>query len=89
MSISSTASKALLPRHGAEAECALCPWKVYSTETDKFGSYRVIVKEKGKGTITVTIDTTSVSAGMFSYDKATRYDWVLDTKDGELFLRRK
>ena len=63
--------------------------KVYSTETDKFGSYRVIVKEKGKGTITVTIDTTSVSAGMFSYDKATRYDWVLDTKDGELFLRRK
>ena len=34
MFMSSTASSALLPRHGATAECALSPWKVYSTETN-------------------------------------------------------
>ena len=33
MFISSTASSALRPRHGAPAACALSPLKVYSTET--------------------------------------------------------
>ena len=33
MSISSTASSALRPRHGAPAACALWPVNVYSTDT--------------------------------------------------------
>ena len=33
MFISSTASSAVRPRHGAPAACALSPLKVYSTDT--------------------------------------------------------
>jgi hypothetical protein len=62
---------------------------VYSTETDKFGSYRVFVKEKGKCTLTLHVRDQSPSVGLFSYDKSTRYDWVLETKDGKLSLRRR
>ena len=61
----------------------------YSTETDKFGSYRVFVKEKGKCTLTLHVRDQSPSVGLFSYDKSTRYDWILETKDGKLSLRRR
>jgi hypothetical protein len=63
--------------------------KSYSAETDKFGSYRIIVKEKGKCTLTVHVQDQSPSADLFSYDKSTRYDWILGAKDGKLILRRK
>ena len=63
--------------------------KVYAAETDKFGSYRVIVKEKGKCTITVRVNEETASSADFSYDKATRYDWILQTTDGKLSLQRK
>lgn len=63
--------------------------KAYAAETDRFGSYRVHVKEKGKGTITVRMNQDTVSAALYSYDKATRYDWILQTTDGALSLRRK
>lgn len=62
---------------------------VYPTETDKFGSYRVFVKEKGKCTLTLYVRDQSPSVGLFSYDKSTRYDWILETKNGKLSLRRK
>lgn len=63
--------------------------KVYAGETDKFGSYRIVVKEKGKGTLTVHHGGQSPSLGLFSYDKSTRYDWILVTKDSTLSIRRK
>jgi hypothetical protein len=63
--------------------------KSITVETDKFGSYRLVVKEKGKGTITVHIRDQSPSVEFFSYDKSTRYDWILESKDGKLILRRK
>jgi hypothetical protein len=63
--------------------------KLYTAETDKFGSYRVPVKEKGKCTITIHVTQGEASAGLYAYDKATRYDWVLQVTDGELSLRRK
>jgi len=63
--------------------------KVYKAETDKFGSYRLIVTEKGKCTITVRVNEDSASAALVSYDKATRYDWILQTTDGKLSLQRK
>jgi hypothetical protein len=63
--------------------------KTYAGETNKFGAYRLFVKEKGKCTLTVAIDGQSVSADLFSYDKSTRYDWILETPNGKLQLRRK
>lgn len=63
--------------------------KSYATETDKFGAYRVFVKEKGKCTITVKSGEDAPSAELFSYDKSTRYDWVLESKEGKPTLRRK
>jgi hypothetical protein len=63
--------------------------KVYTTGTDKFGSYRIVVKEKGRCTLTVHVNEQSPSSNLFSYDKSTRYDWILETKDGKLSLRRK
>jgi hypothetical protein len=62
---------------------------VYPTETDKFGAYRVFVKEKGKCTFTVHVRDQSPSVGLFSYDNSTRYDWILETKEGKLSLRRR
>jgi len=63
--------------------------KTYQAETDKFGSYRVIVKESGKCTLTVHYKDQSPVFQIVSYDKARRYDLVLETKDGTYFLRRK
>lgn len=63
--------------------------KSYAAETDKFGSYRIIVKEKGKCTLTIRLRDQSPSVELFSYDRSTRYDWILETKDGKLSLRRK
>jgi hypothetical protein len=62
---------------------------VYAAETDKFGSYRIYVKEKGKCTLTVRTRDQAPVIDLYSYDKSTRYDWVLETKDGKLSLRRK
>lgn len=62
---------------------------VYPGETDKFGAYRVFVKDKGKCTFTLHVRDQSPTIGLVSYDKSTRYDWILETKDGKLSLRRK
>jgi hypothetical protein len=61
----------------------------YPGETDKFGSYRVYVKGKGKCTLTLHVRDQSPTVGLVSYDNSTRYDWTLETKDGKLSLRRK
>lgn len=63
--------------------------KVYNGETDKFGSYRVFVKEKGKCTLIVHVKEQLPSAELVSYGKSSRYDWILETKEGKLSLRRK
>ena len=61
----------------------------YQTETDKFGGYRIFVKEKGKCALTLHVAEQAPSAELISYDKSTRYDWLLETADGKLSLRRK
>ena len=63
--------------------------KVYEGVTDKIGSYRIVVKEKGKGKLTIHLSGQSPSSGIVSYDRSTRYDWVVETTDGKLSLRRK
>lgn len=65
------------------------PDTVYAAATDKFGSYRMFVKAQGKCVLTVHLSGQSPTAELFSYNKSTRYDWVLETKDGKLSLRRK
>jgi hypothetical protein len=61
----------------------------YTGETDKFGTYHVFAKEKGKCTLTVYYKDQKPSASIFSYEKATRYDWTVETEDGKLTLKRK
>jgi hypothetical protein len=73
---------------GVKVEVAVSG-KVYAGEIDKFGSYRVVVKEKGKCIFTVRVGDQSPSVELVSYDKSTRYDWILETKDGKPSLRRK
>jgi hypothetical protein len=73
---------------GVKVEIAVSG-KAYTAETDKFGSYRIVMKEKGKCTLTVHLRDQSPSVDLFSYDRSTRYDWILQTKDGKLSLRRK
>jgi hypothetical protein len=62
---------------------------LYAAETDKFGAYRVFVEDKGKCILTVYYKEQEPKASIFSYEKATRYDWVLETVEGKLVLKRK
>jgi hypothetical protein len=59
------------------------------TTTDKFGSYKILVKEEGKCVLTVTYEKSALELPVFSNKEATRYDLVIETKDGKRALRRK
>ena len=65
------------------------PAKTYVAATDAFGSYRLFVTEKGKCTLKVYYKDTTASFNLYSYDKSTRYDLSIETKDGKYFLKRK
>ena len=73
---------------GVKIEVAVAG-NTYTGETDKFGTYHVYAKEKGKCTLTVLYRDQRPSASIFSYERATRYDWVVETVDGKLTLKRK
>jgi len=61
-----------------------------STMTDKFGSYKLNVKDDGRCLLTVIYDKQPVELTVFSYKEATRYDLILErSKEGKLTLRRK
>jgi hypothetical protein len=60
-----------------------------STATDKFGAYKLMVKEPGKCVLTIVYEKQTATLDVFSYKEATRYDLVLEKKDGALSLRRK
>jgi hypothetical protein len=62
---------------------------VYKGETDKFGGYRLFVREKGKVTLKVTYKGQPASFEVASFDKATRYDLLLEPVNGKYTLRRK
>jgi len=57
--------------------------------TDKFGSYKLMVKEEGKSVLTVLYDGKPLDLQVFSNKEATRYDLVVEKKDGKLTIRRK
>ena len=60
-----------------------------TTVTDKFGSYKLNVKAEGKCILTVVYEKQPVELTVFSYKEATRYDLILEKKDGKPSLRRK
>ena len=63
--------------------------KSFTGETDKFGTYHVFAADKGKGTLTAYYKDNKPSADIFSYEKAMRYDWTVETVDGKPALKRK
>ena len=65
------------------------PPRADSTSTDKFGSYKLAVKEKGKCQLKVTYEKQALVLEVFSYGEPTRYDLVVEKKDGKLSIRRK
>ena len=60
-----------------------------STTTDKFGSFKLMVKGEGKCTLTIVHEKQPVELAIFSNKEAMRYDLVLEKKDGKPSLRRK
>jgi hypothetical protein len=62
---------------------------VDSTVTDKFGSYKLTVKQEGKCILTLVYEKQALALEVFSYKDATRYDLILERKDATLSLRRK
>ncbi len=65
------------------------PKKTYTAETDAYGSYRLYIAEKGKYTMKVYYNKQIPTFDIYSYDKSTRYDMSLESKDGKYTLRRK
>jgi hypothetical protein len=63
--------------------------QVYSTVTDDFGNYRVIVEETGKCAITVQFKGQSIAGETRSYWSAARFDWVLEESGGKYSLKRQ
>ena len=72
---------------GDTAKHAAAP--VDTTLTDKFGSYKLNVKGEGKCVLTLLYDKQAPTLEVFSYKEATRYDLILEKKDGKYSLRRK
>jgi hypothetical protein len=62
---------------------------VDSTATDKFGSYKLMAKDEGKYVLTLMYEKQPVTLEVYAYKEPTRYDLVLEKKDGKLSLRRK
>lgn len=73
-----------------EVKVVVAGTEIPSVKTDKLGSYRVVTAAKGKGTLTVVYNNkVSEPAEIISFDKATRYDWNIETADDKLILKRK
>ena len=60
-----------------------------SVLTDKVGSYKVMVKGEGKYTLTLYLGKEKAVLEVFSYKDPTRYDLILEDKNGKLTVRRK
>jgi hypothetical protein len=60
-----------------------------TTTTDEGGSYKFTVKDEGKCTLTVLYEKQPITIDVFSYKEPTRYDLILEKKEGKLTLHRK
>ena len=67
-----------------------CGAKTYpAVKTDKTGSYRIVLAETGKCTMTVKYKEQSAAIDVASYDDAVQIDLAVEVKDGKLAVRRK
>jgi hypothetical protein len=66
-----------------------CGDKTYSATTDKYGSYRLFVPEKGTCALNVRYQNQTPSREIVSFEDSTRYDLVLDKQGGQYVLRRQ
>jgi hypothetical protein len=81
---------AVVPPSGSDSAAAKpVPAAADSTVTDEFGSYKLAVKQQGKCILTLVYEKQELALEVFSYETATRYDLVVERKDGKLSLRRK
>jgi hypothetical protein len=74
---------------GKAADGSSTPAPPDSVETDKVGSFKVMIKGEGKYTLTVHVGKQTASLEVFSYKEPTRYDLIVEEKDGKLTVRRK
>ncbi|MBA2252163.1 MAG: hypothetical protein H0W13_05590 [Nitrospirales bacterium] len=66
-----------------------CGTNLYSTVTDKYGSYRLFLPENGTCRLQIKYQSQTPSREIVSFDDSTRYDLTLE-KDGDQYvLRRK
>jgi len=69
---------------------AKCGEKGYpAVQTDKSGTYHVVVAENGKCTLTLSYKGQSPSIEVASYDEGAQVDLVLEVKDSKYSVRRK
>ena len=66
-----------------------CGDKTYEATTDKYGSYRLFVPEKGKCTLVFDYQGQQPSREVISFNESTRYDFALEKEGSEYVLRRK
>jgi hypothetical protein len=71
---------------GAKVEVK-CAKGSYSAETDKLGSYRLFVPEQGKCALSVKSGDAAPQMTVHSFEDSTRYNLVLEKKDGKPALR--
>jgi len=64
-----------------------CAKGAYSAEADKLGSYRLFVPEQGKCVLSVKSGDVAAQMAVHSFDDSTRYNLVLEKKDGKPALR--
>jgi hypothetical protein len=77
------------PASAPDAKPKPAPIAVDTAVTDKVGSYKLTVKQEGKCILTLVYEKQMLTLEVFSYKEATRYDLILEKKDGKLSLRRK
>jgi hypothetical protein len=63
--------------------------KSFMGATDKLGAYHVFASEKGKGSLTAYYKGQKSTVEVFSFEKATRYDYTMELSDGKWTLKRK
>ena len=66
----------------------------YSTKTDKYGSFRLYVKEKGKCILKIYFtkqdkEQTTQDFAVYSYENPVKYDLFLEKEDDKYYLKRK
>ena len=71
---------------GAKVEVK-CAKGSYGAETDKLGSYRLFVPEQGKCALSVKSGDAAPQMTVHSFEDSTRYNLVLEKKDGKPALR--